>query len=272
MADARPRIPRSKWRKHNILARADGIRGHLPAMRPFSPATAAACMQRFGGVVIKPEWSEGGAHVCRVRRDDGGYRVESAGERRVAAHFREVEALLPEWTRRKPCLVQQYIPLAPHRGRPVDIRTIVQRTPADSFEVTGVFCKVAARRLFVTNVKQGGRVLPLGRYLRGIGGDGGMRGELYRLSERVGDFLGARYCNSVYGIDIGADADRRLWILEVNTEPNLDILRLVDRGMHRRAKALQLHHRPFQARRRRRPGGNSRPAAQATLTAEGGVQ
>ncbi len=251
------RIPTSKWTKHNILRKDERLAPHLPDTNPYTPAIAAAYLQDFGCIIIKPEWSEGGHRVCRICRNPNGYAVDHGDVRTHVDHFRQIEQALPTWIARKPCLVQRYIRLARLHGRPVDIRTIIQRRPDGRFEVSGTFCKIAPAARFVTNVKQGGVALPLRRYLSEIAPEKSAREqvlrELYRISEHIGQTLGGQFRNHVYGIDLGLDEQRKIWIIEVNTQPNLDILLKIDPGMHRRAKRLQRYHRAQLRNRRTYP-------------------
>ncbi len=246
------RIPTSKWTKHNILHKDERLAPYLPDTKPYTLATAAAYLHDFGCAVIKPEWSEGGNRVCRICRKERSYVIEQGSSKTSVEHFRQVEPALPWWVASKPCLIQRYIPLQSLRGRPVDMRTIIQRRPDGRFEVSGTFCKVAPAARFVTNVKQGGAALPLHRYLSQAIPDAAARNrvhaEVYRVSERVGETLGRQFHNNVYGIDLGLDEQARVWIIEVNTQPNLDILRQINPEMHRRAKALQRFHRTLRRR------------------------
>lgn len=247
MAVLLPRIPKSKWRKHILLQEDALIGARLPETRPYSMQTAIACVKEYGAVVIKPEWSEGGNRVCKFAQEETGYSLTFDRERHLFAHARELAAHLPAWSATRSCIVQRYIRLAPYGRRPADIRTIVQKSPTGAFEVSGAFVKVAPQGRFVTNVKQGGRVISLGTYLQrafpDISSQSDVHRTLYALSEQIGRHLGQHFSNRVYGIDIGADENGGIWIIEVNTEPSLDILRLVDRRMHRRAKELQRYHR-----------------------------
>lgn len=257
MAVRLPRIPKSKWRKHLLLREDNRIAAHLPETHPYSPQAAIAGVMKYGAVIIKPEWGEGGSRICKFAQQQNGFSLDFDKERRRFSEMDDLAAHLPAWATNRPCIVQRFIPLAPHGERPADIRTIVQKNPAGAFEVSGVFVKVAPPGRFVTNVKQGGLVVPLEPYLRGVIPEAARRTEirrsLYRISEQIGRHLGNRYANRLYGIDIGIDEHENIWIIEVNTEPSLDILRLIDRRMLRRAKELQRarrlpHHAMFVAR------------------------
>ena len=144
--------------------------------------------------------------------------------------------------------MQQGIDLQPLHGSPVDIRTILQKNEQDEWEVTGHFAKAAKKGKVVTNVKAGGRVLPVSSYLRQIGsGEANRRETLQRLKQLSGKVARAfqtHYTNRVYALDIGLDRKRKLWLIEVNTHPSFTILKKIDSRMYKRAIQLRNGKRP----------------------------
>lgn len=241
-----PGIPTSKWAKHVLLSSVSNLRVKLPPTACFSAGALRDLLQSWRCVVVKPSQGEGGKRVFRVCSGLEGYVGQSGGRIRRVGSFAQLLGALPAWAAQRPAIVQGFLPFLPFRGRPADIRTIVQRNETGAFEVTGEFVKSAPPGRFVTNVKQGGAVDGLQRYLRLAVDDAAervrMRREVEEISAEIGDFLGRRYANSLYGIDLGFDRDRRLWVIEVNTQPSLAILGRLDRSMLRRALALRRHN------------------------------
>lgn len=248
-----PRIPTGKWAKHGLLSLSPVLRTRLPLTNRFSARALWDCLQSCPCAVIKPEDGEGGSRVLRICRGFKGYVGQSGVRIWRAGSFSELFRTLPDWAVHRPAIVQRYLTLLPFRGRPADIRTIVQRDEAGRFELTGTFVKSAPPGRFVTNVKQGGSVDSLHHYLRHAVDDPmervRMRREVEEISAEVGDFLGERYANSVFGIDLGFDRYRRLWVIEVNTQPSLTVLSRVDRSMLHRALALRRQTAPVLSRR-----------------------
>jgi hypothetical protein len=128
-------------------------------------------------------------------------------------------------------------------GRPVDIRTIVQINEDDEWEVTGMFCKMAGRRLAVTNVCIGGSAHPVEKYLKALGYRHHQREnlveELNEMSLAVVKPFGDAYSNAIYGLDIGLDTCGDLYLIELNTIPRIGIFREIRLNvMYRRARQL----------------------------------
>lgn len=243
-----PPLPKSKWSKHILLQGRSSLLPHLPATERFTSDALAARLRSDRRVIIKPALGEGGQYVCRITRMRSGYQVESgAGRERVSPLFPDLLAALPTWVTEKPCIVQAFVDLCPYRGRATDIRTIVQRNEQGQFELTGTFVKTAPDQAFVTNVKQGGAIDATHKYLRasvrGTKRQTAVWAVIQSVSLDIGQFLGDRFSNAVYGIDLGLDRSARVWIIEVNTQPNLGILGELDPRMKNRALALRRYNR-----------------------------
>lgn len=241
------KCPVSKWKKYILLARHDRLKQFLPKTCPYSPGALASYLTHYGNVVIKSELGGGGSQVCRVSKRSRGYQWQDYRQTAHARHLRDLQTTLPLWIAREQCVVQEYIDLLPMDGRPTDIRIIVQRNERGLFEMTGAFCKTAPPSRFVTNVKQGGAISPLSRYLHACCRDKStrrqLRDQLRRAATDIGNHLGTQFRNSVYGIDFGLDHAHRIFIIEVNTKPSLEILAEISERMHQRAVALRRFQR-----------------------------
>ncbi|MHB1630324.1 MAG: YheC/YheD family protein [Bacilli bacterium] len=241
------RISISKWNKYVLIAQHDRLRQFLPKTDPYSPHALAGYLTRHGQAVIKSELGGGGNQVCLVSKRSRGYEWQDCRRTVRVRRLRDLSASLPLWTVREKCVVQQYIDLCPMKGRPTDIRIIIQRNEGGVFEITGIFCKTAPPARFVTNVKQGGAISSLSRYLRACCKAKDtrrlVRSRLLQAAQGIGDCYGPQFRNSVYGIDLGLDHAYRVYIIEVNTKPSLEILSQISGRMHQRALFLQAWNR-----------------------------
>lgn len=240
-------LPFSKWAKHELLLACPELQPHLPATRRFDVAALPSWLDAQRAIIIKPEWGEGGLYVCKISKRAGGYFVHTGTRTQDAANVTQLMAGLPPWTTTKACIMQRLIHLKAFHRRPTDIRTIVQRNERGRFELTGTFVKIAPPLRFVTNVKQGGTIARTDLYLRQALANTTRRQQvqdtIWKVSERIGAFLGERFDNAVYGIDLGLDQSGHIWIIEVNTQPNLGILGELDTAMRRRALSLRRYNR-----------------------------
>ena len=140
---------------------------------------------------------------------------------------------------KKHYLVQKSIPLLRHSGKPFDVRVMVQRNPAQEWEVTGIVGRVAVPGKIVTNYHNGGKPMPMQELLQ----DHMSKAELAAFEERLKK-LSIRISNHLhrsfpdfrsFGVDVGIDVDLKPWIIEVNSRPDKYIFRaLADKRMFRK--------------------------------------
>ncbi|PWI57166.1 YheC/YheD family protein [Sulfoacidibacillus thermotolerans] len=240
-------IPISKWTKYCILQTQLNLRPYLPETHPFSPSSLMRMLQEHSRVVVKTELGEGGSEVLFIHRRKRGFTLREQAKRAHVRNFRELIDRLPVFVRREPCIVQRYVTLQKMYGRPTDIRMIIQKNERNFFEVTGTFVKVAKPHMLITNVKQGGTIDTLSQYLTHCYPQTEekvqlIQRELYLVSQRIGDILGTKYKNVLYGIDFGLSQNGHPYILEINTKPSLSILSEIDIAMHKRALELRKFH------------------------------
>ncbi|ASS75738.1 hypothetical protein CIG75_12590 [Tumebacillus algifaecis] len=221
--------PGSKWSKHLIFLASPELRHDVPETKLYSKATLATMINRHGEVFVKPVYGGGGFRIFRVKRLAGRFEVKMEHQKRVVSSLDSVVAWIDSVRKGSRFLVQQGIALAKWRGRPVDVRTIVQKNEAGRWEVTRLFAKAAGSGLAVTNLVIGGSALTVRAYLMSNGytsqkAQSAIR-RLKAKSVRIAKRFGGRYSNAIYGLDIGLDRQGKFWLIEVNTAPQLSIFK-----------------------------------------------
>jgi len=240
-------LPGAKWAKHVQLVKSETVRQHLPQTEIYRPELLESYLNRYHTVFVKPSVGTGGRRIFRVRRTASRYEVRLEHRQRTFDTLAGVTRWIDRERRGDRFLIQQGVNLVQWKQRPVDLRTIVQRNEQAEWEVTGMFSKSAGKQLAVTNVSIGGSAHTIETYLKGIGYDAAeirqTKSRLRELTLAVARRLNG-YRNAVYGLDIGLDANGKLWIIEVNTMPHLSIFkRLGLSRMYRRSTALWNRHR-----------------------------
>lgn len=173
------------------------------------------------------------------------YRVQRGAKRRTTRGKKETYRYL----RRKITtryLVQRGISLARINGRPFDVRVMVQRRSGSHWVVTGMLAKVAGRGYIITNIKRSGwRVLPLRTAIRRASIRGSSTdaiiARLHRIALLAAKRLTTYYTHQrVFGLDMGVDANGKVWIIEANLRPDLSLfLKLPDKQMYRTIVSYQ---------------------------------
>jgi hypothetical protein len=232
----------SKLLIHDILMTNPNLRPHLPGTEAASPHNLPWFMHHYDELILKPDNSSIGRGIMMMRKVDGVWRLHYPSknglrERSIAADGKLPTVLVNKITK-TPYVLQQRLPLATFRGRPFDLRISVQKNETGSWQVTGIAGKLAAPGKYVTNVAQGGTVLPLEillqEYPQLAGTD--VRGQLEAFSLEAARTLESR----LEGLaDIGLDIGMTVHGYPVFIECNCRDLRYSFQagGMHQNWKA-----------------------------------
>lgn len=235
----KPTIPGSKWTKYKLLRAVPTLADKQPETRLYTQPAMRAMLKRYKTLYVKPNDSFGGLDVLRLTHRQSGLLLQHGKRKKALADVASFHRYLQKIRRGRTFLIQRGITLRPWHGRPVDIRTLVQRNEKSLWETTGMFARAAAPGFAITNLKAGGKLLTVKTYLRdlqlSLDERAAILRELQLVSEQVAGTLSKRYSNRRYGLDIGLDEQNNLWLIEVNGRVSLNILRRVDKEMHRRA-------------------------------------
>lgn len=227
----------NKWDVHVLLHKMPALRRYLPRAEKLRGAsTLSALFAHCDEVFVKPVDGSLGLDIAIIRRESAGtysynYYAESGPVKR-----RRLPSLSAVWVDLKPRLserpfiVQQSIRLATYRGRPFDMRVIMQRGRGGHWRVGTMYCRVAMKGEYRTNVGVGGRVLPWQTMLRAVFGRNARRvarrmltavGALTESFAEAHDSLVAELA-----VDIGVDRQGMPWLIELNSKP----IRHIDYG------------------------------------------
>mgnify|MGYP001318804946 CR=1 FL=1 len=160
----------SKLKIHELLMSNPALRPHLPGTEQATPESVGRLMKQYGSLILKPDNSSIGRGVMLLEKKREQWHLTAAmknGARRIY-RFGDADplpGLLRKRISQKRYVVQQRLPLALCQGRPFDLRVSVQKDGNGAWQVTGLVGKVAAKGKYVTNVAQGGSVVPLNRLI-----------------------------------------------------------------------------------------------------------
>ncbi|WP_164716459.1 YheC/YheD family protein [Paenibacillus whitsoniae] len=243
------KLTTSKWTKHKILRRMESLRTHLPDTAWLSDTTLWSMLDKYNQIIIKPTGSYGGHGVIRISKvETASYEIHNGAKRTLLIDKSAVSRYVRKKAGRN-YIVQQRVHLATVKGRPFDLRVMVQRRPGGPWQVTGKLAKVAGRGYIVTNVRRShGRVVSLPYALR-HSEVGGMSAELTAKVNQVA-LKAARQLHPSYrwvktmGVDMAIDKKGHVWIIEVNFAPMLELfLKLADKSTYRTIKSFHASRR-----------------------------
>ncbi|MFB9327919.1 YheC/YheD family protein [Paenibacillus aurantiacus] len=215
----------NKLVKTTIIMKHGDLAQYVPSTVPMSRKSLASMLKQYGMVYIKPAVGALGIGVMRVERTrNQEYRYQNGEAKYVFPSFPSMYASIRRQVGTKPYLVQRGIYMLKHLERPFDFRVMVQRNPRGKWECTGTVARLAHPKKAVTNGSQGGTIYPSAQLLQNAAG----KKEASQLIRRMGDISiqTARLLSKsdpalhVFGLDIAIDRRLRLWMLEVNTNPD----------------------------------------------------
>lgn len=224
-----------KWRLHTLLWENERLRPYLPETRRYGDGSDLEHMLRSYPVVyVKPVAGSLGEGILRLRRTSAGFHVSyEIGERPVTRHRGSLPALhglIRRLTRGRPYIVQQGLPLARWAGRPFDVRILMQRDGKGDWAITKMFSRIAAPGGITSNLTRGADACNIHLLLRRVYGIK-HRARLYRHLVHVGTYCAQEIARVMpgsvgeLGLDLGMSRNGRVWLIEANSKPFLQMNR-----------------------------------------------
>lgn len=215
---------KSKWYKTKWLLKHRRLRRHIPRTVPFNRKNLRMMLSTYPTVYFKPTGGTGGFGIIRIKRMARGYQTKLNTVKSTSPTQGHLYKNLSRFSGTESYLLQKGIQLAKTKGKPFDIRVMVQKTNEGKWISTAICTKIGKPDKVATNYHQGGRLGNLRQTLVGAGyeHDSILRKEaaLKRLGVTVGkSFDHYRSGFRELGLDVALDTEGKLWILEVNTRP-----------------------------------------------------
>jgi hypothetical protein len=204
------------------------LRKYVPITVRATANEVKSLLQQYHMVYVKPNLGSGGHGVIKAeivdRANQTGFRYKLGTRVYEFATFDAFYQSLSRAIRGKRYLVQRGIRMLTSKGRPFDIRVMVQQNEDGKWEHTGSIGRIAHPKRIVTNCHFGGDAKTVRALLRphmGAKRSAGHDRKLRRLGLAVANYMKKGYPRvKELGLDVGIDSKHRLWIFEVNTRPD----------------------------------------------------
>lgn len=212
----------SKTAKQSALLGHPGIASHIPSSRKYSPSNLREMLDRYHMVFVKPNVGSGGFGVIQVRKLADGFSYKKYSKTVQVSSFEGLVKGLRKAMQRGYHIIQQGIELLKINGSPVDYRVKYVKS-GRSWTYKAIVGRIARPGLSVTNLKQGGRQWSGGAAIRATLGGGAVaskKQEMRSLTSQCTHILLRKYPGLTrLGYDYGIDRSGKIWLFEVNTNP-----------------------------------------------------
>lgn len=219
---------RSKTLKTMALAKHPILKRHIPVTKVLRKQNLKRMLNKYKMVYIKPDRGRFGQGIMKVEKFPRGkkihYRCQMGTKANIYHCYDSLYRFIIKKTARRDYIIQRGIHMLTYKGRPFDLRVMVQLTSRRKWAVTGMISRVAQHNRIVTNFHNRGLPLSLATTLRPY-----FHSNTYRIYLKKMRKLGLQAAKQTarefthikeVGIDIAIDQNMKMWILEVNTLPD----------------------------------------------------
>jgi hypothetical protein len=177
-------------------------------------------------VYLKPVLGKAGKGIMRLEHSQGNWHLQVVREQKVInRRFSTLEGAwryVKQQTTKRNYIIQQGIPLAYYRGRPFDVRVLVQKNGKGEWCVTGIGIRRAGAQSITTHVPRGGSIQSLSKVLTAL-----FKEDAIRIEEKITQtaLTIARTLNeqmdslAEMSMDLGLTREGQLWFFEANSKP-----------------------------------------------------
>ncbi|GAK13955.1 YheC/YheD family protein [Geomicrobium sp. JCM 19039] len=120
-------------------------------------------------------------------------------------------------------IVQKYVKAQTKKKSPFDIRAHVQKNGHGNWVLTKIYPRIGNKKSILSNISRGGHTEELSNFLRKefISNAHNLENELINLSLNLTTHIDQIYRSAIdeLGLDLTIDANKRIWVHEVNLAP-----------------------------------------------------
>jgi len=224
----------NKWQLFVWLSASDKTRGYIPTTVKYSPTVKLLDLLKSHSLLyFKPARGKAGKGIMRVERVTRNGKkpkyVLSVQEERSSQEFQFpslplLRRYLDSVIGREDYIVQQGVKLSSFKGRPFDMRVLVQKNRRGVWQVSGIGARMAGETSITTHVPRGGSIDNPAKLLRGIYGRA-RTVRILRSAKRMALTIAKQIeksCGHNLGemsMDLGVDRRGKLWFFEANSKP-----------------------------------------------------
>lgn len=245
---------RGKLKVCRYLSANPNLKSLVPHSKSFTRENLNTMSEKYNNLYIKPDVGSMGIGIYKLIRNKSGYDLLSVDKRKQSrTKFKTLSGVYKHIRAKsqQKLLIQQAITLDRVKGRPYDIRVMVQRKPKGSWVCTGFLVKLGRNNKIVNNYYQGGHIITINTLLKDKGLSPAKRKTKMNMLTDKGLKVARALSNKrsgmhEMGIDFAISHKQNLYVLEVNSNhPQFHPLKKIDPKAYNR----MLHYAKSYGRR-----------------------
>jgi hypothetical protein len=205
-----------------------GLRKYLPETKRYSLDALTQLLNKYSGVYIKPVAGSRGNGILKAWKEKEKIYVQKTVFRpKSFTSLTQAHRWIEAEREGKMYIIQQGLKLAKIKGRPFDVRVMVQRErPGGQWVYSGMLAKIAGKGSIVTNVALSkGDVMEVTTALQQGLGWTKTRAQtcaqdLIDVTLQAANHFDGYLKYRELGLDMAIDEKGRIWIIEENTAPS----------------------------------------------------
>jgi glutathione synthase/RimK-type ligase-like ATP-grasp enzyme len=215
----------NKFKVYKKLLTANEFSRYLiPSVKLNNPSKLFSLLDEYTKVVIKPFSGNQGKKVAFIERLNEHNQFKLTDGLKVKVYNQlEMEAFIGSLILEQKYLLQPFIECKTKSGLTYDFRLHIQKNGRGMWEITLIYPRISGSSKLISNISSGGYRAELEPFLKDEFGDESER--IKALLEYFALSFSAHF-DTLYqhsfdelGIDVGMDAQQKLWIFEVNWRP-----------------------------------------------------
>lgn len=217
----------NKWTLFLHMGRSEKLSRLLPDTVEWEGGTRLDEMvKKHSTLFLKPVNGKAGNGMIRISQQERGYEIihqTLRGKQRFHSSDDKLRSKLKALTRNRKYILQQGIQLARYRGRPFDLRLLLQKKGTGQWDVTGIGVRVAGGGAISTHVPMGGSIAPIGEVLRSLFGNQAstITEHLQSTALEIASHIEKEEGKNLgeMSMDLGLEPDGKIWFFEANAKP-----------------------------------------------------
>lgn len=216
---------RSKYTKYKILSRNRNISDFLPYTSMATKEDLKIMLERYSSIYCKPDIGSFGKGIFKIEKSDDTLYKQTSVKTKEPINISSTRFMLP-----RNYIIQQGIDLCTIDDRIVDFRIITTKKN-DKWKYQGMIARQAGKDKIVSNFSAGGTACDVISALNSIANHSkiSLIKKMREISVEASSVLDASFNRglSKLGIDIAIDKNHNMWILEVNTTPQVKMFTII---------------------------------------------